>query len=125
MSADVDARLEDTSAWANETFLTGVDLSDYALSADVDSRLEDTSAWANETFLTGVDLSDYALSADVDTRLEDTSAWVNDTFVTTAVLSNMLTELSGVLSVKPATGNYMLGTDNGVLTWVPVTLCEI
>ena len=44
------------------------------------------------------------------------------TISVTTDLANMLTELSGVLSVKPATGKYMLGTDNGVLTWVPVTI---
>ena len=44
------------------------------------------------------------------------------TISVTTDLANMLTELSGVLSAKPATGKYMLGTDNGVLTWVPVTI---
>lgn len=70
------------------------DLADYAVSGDVDARLEEVSAWANETFITGVDLTDYAKSADVDTSInvaveEATGSitdWADDKFVVSADL---------------------------------------
>ena len=35
-------------------------------------------------------------------------------------LGQMLTELSGVLTAKPATGRHILGVDDGTLTWLEV-----
>lgn len=107
-SADVDKRLEDTSAWANDTFQP---IGDY-LSANALDKIKETSAnWDEVSAKLDISSfssvsSNFALKTKVQEEFEQTSAWAKDNFLSANALNNLSSNWNDTYSAVTANSSY-------------------
>ena len=107
---EIEAEIPSLSGYATEQwvedkhYITGVDLSDYALKSEIPVVPTSNTAFTNDAgYITGVDLSNYATLEDIPTVPTNVSAFINDaSYVTTSELlqyiSNLQQQINSLVS---------------------------
>ena len=98
---EIEAEIPSLSGYATEQwvedkhYITGVDLSDYALKYEIPVVPTSNTAFTNDAgYITGVDLSNYATLEDIPTVPTNVSAFIND--VSYATTSELLQHISNL-----------------------------
>lgn len=127
---EIEAEIPSLSGYATEQwvedkhYITGVDLSDYALKSEIPVVPTSNTAFTNDAgYITGVDLSNYATLEDIPTVPTNVSAFVNDaSYVTTSELLQYISNLQQQINSLVASISGCCGSSGETqYRWITMT----
>lgn len=115
-----------TEQWVLEKhYITGVDLSDYALKSEIPTVPTSNTAFTNDAgYITGVDLSDYVTYENLpDLSVYATKTWVlNQNFITNSEFIQYITNLQQQIdSLKEQISGCCGSTGETITRWITMT----
>lgn len=127
---EIEAEIPSLSGYATEQwvedkhYITGVDLSDYALKSEIPVVPTSNTAFTNDAgYITGVDLSNYATLEDIPTVPTNVSAFINDaSYVTTSELLQHISNLQQQINSLVASISGCCGSSGETqYRWITMT----
>lgn len=115
-----------TEQWVlDKHYITGVDLSDYALKSEIPTVPTSNTAFTNDAgYITGVDLSDYVTYESLpDLSVYATKTWVlNQNFITNSEFIQYITNLQQQIdSLKEQISGCCTSTGETITRWITMT----
>ena len=115
-----------TEQWVlDKHYITGVDLSDYALKSEIPTVPTSNTAFTNDAgYITGVDLSDYVTYESLpDLSVYATKTWVlNQNFITNSEFIQYITNLQQQIdSLKEQISGCCASTGETLTRWITMT----